>query len=538
MDGPPVQEAAQRLEELIRAVDDLRCRVAALEQGSTAAAPGVQLALPAAEPEPIPEVSSGLLAQLGRLLLGIAGAYLLRAITEAGILPELTGILVGLLYAGGWLVASIRTAASNRVALSLEGLTASAIAAPLLWEATARFHAIAPSGAAGALAFFIVLGQAVAWRHDHSAIAAITALAGSLTAIALIIATLDPVPFAVALLVAAAVAEYGAIRGHALAWRWIIALAADLCSFLLVYLVTRPGGLPPGYAPVPIRAVMAVQLTLVAVYLASTAVRTLIRRCRIAWFEILQVAAVVVFAIVSNLRHEVGGWMIAAGAVCYLAALGNAAPRLSRNFHAYATFGVSLVIAGGLLLFHGLTIVALWSVLAMGAIWFGGRYVENTLSMHGAVYLLAEAAASFKLGQQWPTVVVAPVAYGLMLWIGSGQKQSVMQRIPATVAAGAFVWSIYGIAARIEGTFADPFRTALISAIALTLGWAGRRWDRKELIWVLYPWMTFGAAKLFVEDFQKGRAATLFLSLLVYGGTLIVLPRLLRRTVSRCGDLS
>ena len=85
-----------------------------------------------AEPAPLPEVSSGLLAQLGRLLLGLAGAYLLRAITEAGILPELTGTLLGLLYAGGWLVASIRTAASNRLSLALEGMTASAIAAPLL----------------------------------------------------------------------------------------------------------------------------------------------------------------------------------------------------------------------------------------------------------------------------------------------------------------------------------------------------------------------------------------------------------------------
>jgi hypothetical protein len=234
MDRPPAEEATYQLEELIHEVDDLRRRVAALERRSAVAAPNAELQPAAAASAPLPEASSGLLAPVGRLLLGIAGAYLLRAITEAGILPELTGTLVGLLYAGGWLVASIRTAASNRVSLALEGLTASAIAAPLLWEATTRFHAISPFGAAAALAFFIVLGQVVAWKHDHAAIASITALAGAATAIALIAATLDPVPFAIALLIAAAVVECGAIAGHGLAWRWIIALAVDFCAFLLV----------------------------------------------------------------------------------------------------------------------------------------------------------------------------------------------------------------------------------------------------------------------------------------------------------------
>lgn len=535
MDGPPVQEVVQQLEELIQAIDDLRRRVAVLEQRSAVPALIVELPPPAAEPVSLPEVSSGLLAQVGRLLLGIAGAYLLRVITEAGILPELTGTLVGLVYAGGWLVASIRTAASNRISLALEGLTASAIAAPLLWEATTRFHAIAPAGAAAALAFFIVLGQVVAWKHDHSAIAAITALAGSLTAVALIIATLDPLPFAIALLVAAAVVEYGGIRDHGLAWRWIIALAADFCAFLLMYLVTRPQGLPDGYAPIPIVAVTVVQLTLVAVYLVSTATRTLVRRLRIAWFEILQVAAAVAFAIISNLRwtNEVGGAMIAASAACYFAAFNGAARRIGRNFHAYATFGLILLIPGSFLVFHGLAILALWSALALVAIWFGERQDKTTLSVHGAIYLLAAAAASSRMGHYWPSAVAAALAYGVMLWTGH-KRSSLMQHIPRALVAGLIACELYGIGASSPTTL----RTLMISLIAIALGWCGRRWNLTELIWVLYPWMTFGAVKLFAEDFRQGRSATLFLSLLVYGGTLIALPRLLRRTDCPRTDLS
>lgn len=530
MDGPPVQEGVHQLEELIRAVDDLRRRVDALERQSAVSLPSAGLPLSAAAPTLLPEVSSGLLAQLGRLLLGIAGAYLLRAITEAGILPQLTGTLIGLLYAGGWLLASIRTAASNRVSLALEGLTASAIAAPLLWEATIRFHTISPSGAAAALAFFIVLGQVVAWKHEHAAIAAITALAGSVTAVALIIATLDPVPFAFALLSAAAAVEYGAIRDHGLTWRWITALAADFCAFLLVYLVTRPQGLPEGYAPVPASAAIVAQIALVTVYLGSTAVRTLARRQYFAWFEIVQVAAVVGFVIVSNLRSGIAGGMMAAGAACYVVAFTGPTRRLSRNFHVYATFAVILFITGSFILFHGLTMVALWSVLSLATIWIGERHSQSTLRIHAAIYLLAAAAASFKLGQHWRAAVVAAIVYGLMFWIGFGKIRSARHRIPAMVAVGVLVWSVYGIGTHVEGPFADTIRTALISVIALALGWASRRWDRTELIWILYPWMTFGAVRLIAQDFQQGRSAALFLSLLMYGGTLIALPRLLRRT--------
>jgi len=536
MDGPPLQEAVQQLEELIRAVDDLRRRVAVLEQRSVVASPSAELSLPLAKPVMLPEVSPGLLAPIGRMLLGIAGAYLLRAIVEAGILPELTGTILGLLYAGAWLVASIRTATSNRVSLALEGLTASAIAAPLLWEATTRFHALSPSGAAAALMFFIVLGQIVAWRHDHAAIAAITALTGAVTAVALIAATLDPVPFVIALLAAAVVVEYGAIRDHALAWRWIVALAADFCAFLLLYLTTRPQGLPSGYAPVPGAAVIAIQIALVAVYLGSTAARTLVLRLRIASFEILQVAAVLAFAIVSNLHfaYGVGGGMIAAGAACYLAAFSSRSPlERVRNFHAYATFGLILLIGGSFLVTHGLMIVALCSVLAVAATWFGERKGKNTLSVHGAIYLLATAAASFSLGQYWPLALASTLVYGVVLLTGR-DGPSLVQRIPRALVVGIIACSLYGIGA----SFSSTLRTVLISLIAIVLGRCGKRWGFAELIWVLYPWMTFGAVKLLAEDFRQGRPAALFLSLLVYGGTLIALPRLLRQADTRRTDLS
>ena len=50
--------------------------------------------------------------------------------------------------------------------------------------------------------------------------------------------------------------------------------------------------------------------------------------------------------------------------------------------------------------------------------------------------------------------------------------------------------------------------------MAIVLAWLGSRWRLKELVWLLYPWMAFGAIKLILEDFGQGQPATLFVSLL------------------------
>jgi hypothetical protein len=99
-------------------------------------------------------------------------------------------------------------------------------------------------------------------------------------------------------------------------------------------------------------------------------------------------------------------------------------------------------------------------------------------------------------------------------------------------------WSFLGIAtgillrAGLDSPTVDTLRTILIALVAVALAWCGRRWNLSELIWILFPWMIFGAAKLATEDFQLGQPASLSLSLLVYGATLIALPRLLRANPS------
>jgi hypothetical protein len=560
MPGRPPTEETHRIEELIAEVEELRRRVAALEQWSVQAGASLRSALPsvpsALASEKLPDVSSGLLAALGRLLLGVAGAYLLRAITEAGIIPPLAGTLAGLAYAAAWLVSSIRIAATNRLAVAMQGVTAACIFSPLLWEATVRFHTLAPAGAAAAVALFVMLGQAFAWQRDHSALAGVTAFAGSATAIALIVATLDPIPFAIALTAAAAMVEYGAWRDRALAWRWIIALAADVCAFLLVYLVTRPQGVPESYASVPVFAASGLLIALLVIYVASAALRTLLRGATITWFEFLQITVMAALSIAAGLRIShgtgnavtiIGATCLALGAGCYLAAFTDLTQKPSRNFQAYATFALALALTGGVLLFSSGACAVLWALLAMIAIWLGTRGRGLTLEMHGAVYLVAAASASGLMNGNvasnlgWAVFLCAfasALSYAVILSLRRQAGTAWTERVPAALVVALLCWSFLGIAtgillrAGLDSPTVDTLRTILIALVAVALAWCGRRWNLSELIWILFPWMIFGAAKLATEDFQLGQPASLSLSLLVYGATLIALPRLLRANPS------
>lgn len=566
MRGPPSAQESQQLEELMLAVEELRRRVAALERAAvpTASGAAADMSGPVSTfvAAPLPSVSSGLVPAVGRLLLGIAGAYLLRAIAEARVLPGLAGTTLGLIYAGAWLVWSVRIPRGRRLSAAFEAITASCIIAPLLWEATVRFHTLSTGASAAVLSLFVILGQMVARRRDHSALAGITALAGSATAIALIAATSDPMPFTIALAAAAAVIEYGAFRnGRAIAWRWIIAVTVDFCVFLLVFLAGRPQGLPEGYAPIPTGGLIALLIGLAVIYLSSTAARTVFHGLPLVWFELLQVPAVVALAVGGALRISHGSGIalmltgsacLALSAMCYAAAFVRFASSLSRNFQAYATFGLLLALTGGVLLLSPLSLEALWSTLAVTATLFASRRRGNTLVMHGAVYLLAAAADSGLLQYTAQALtesnralhlttgallcsIAAALCYGLTLRFRKRKAGSWTDRAARAFLATVLCWTVAGLSAGIlarfsfDAPFASTIHTALISALVILLAWAGPRWNLREMVWLVFPWMLFGAVKLVAEDFQQGRPATLFLSLFIYGGTLIALPHLLRR---------
>ena len=94
-----------------------------------------------------------------------------------------------------------------------------------------------------------------------------------------------------------------------------------------------------------------------------------------------------------------------------------------------------------------------------------------------------------------------------------------------------FIASKKSIALVLIVTFVAVLKTGVL-AIAGVLLALGSRWTRlSEAAWLVYPVLIVGGGKLLLEDFPNGRPATLVLSLTLYGGALILAPRLRRPVV-------
>ena len=553
-------------DDLEREVRALALRVAHLEQLLQVQVGQVGQAVPPATSHPLPETTA-LLPVLGRALLGLAGAYLLRAFTESGTFAPQAGVAIGLLYALLWLVWAARTPATRRIETALRSLTSVLVLAPLLWEATLRFHAISTWTAGAILLLFTVFGLAVSWRKDLLIVATIATLAGLGTAAGLLMATHDVLPFTFVFLATAAAVEASACLDHWLSERWLAATAADLSVLLATWLVTNARGLPEAYAPIPHSWLLASQVLLLAIYLSSTIIRTLLRGFTFTAFETAQCALAFLIGVggglrLSNQSSAAGALALACAAACYVVsfALLDRAGSHSRNFYTYSTFGILLALAGSRILLSDAAASGAWLALAIGCIWAGGFFGRLTLQIHGGVYLLLaltfsgalEQAGDFLLGATaaWPGEKPAAIGAGALAaafcYLMAARHRRA-ERGPWSlqafrlVVAGALVWLAAGIAAGALTTayhalygagashaYCATLHTGVLAAAALLLAWAGSRWNILELSRLIYPAMLLGAYHLVVEDLHQDRKAALFLSLLLYGAALMALPRLHR----------
>jgi hypothetical protein len=575
--GPEDAPGPRDWEQLEREVRDLARRVAQLERQtgvtgpeSEAAAEG-RLLPPAPSPYPQPPLhlaeTAGLVAMLGRALLGLAGAYLLRALTDARAMPVGAGIGVGILYAVLWLVWAARTPPARRLEAALHSLTAVLILSPLLWEATLRFHTLGEGTAGALLVCFALAGMVVSWRKNLLIVSTIATLAALATAAGLLLATNNVLPFTWVFLAIAAAVEASAAMDHWLSERWLAATAADLAVLLATWLVTNEGGLPASYAPIPHSLLLVAQVALLGIYLASTTTRTLFRGFPFTNFEIAQCVAAFAISVSGALRLSkedprlapaMAILMLACAAGSYLVSFAFLERRenTARNFYTYSTFGILLTLAGSRILLSGLPAAAAWSLLALASIWAGGVFARITLAVHGATYLLLalvtagapQQAEAFLLGADlWPgfhaavlaiAALAAAIAYLLSTRPAYGESGWNSNTLRLTLAA-ALVWMLLGIAAgsltalyhalfgaTASHAYCATLRTGILAASAVFLAWAGPRWRRAELSQLIYPAMFLGAYRLLASDLHQDRKVALFLSLLVYGAALTALPRI------------
>ena len=568
-----MDDPERRFEDLVQQIRNLQDRVILLEQRAGHPAPQTGNSPETFSPYPEGpslEATAGAVPVLGKALLAIACAYLLRALTEFGTLPRGAGVSLGIAYALLWLVLAARTSLERRLVITIYGLTSVLVLAPLLWESTVRFNAVPPWATAAVLAGFSVLGLVVSWRKNLAAIAWITTLGGVLTAAVLLVATHDVVPFAVALLAIAAAIEFSAVRDHWLSERSIVAVVNNLAVIFLTYMVTRENGLPEGYAPIPVPAALLIQVTLLVIYLGSTVARTLVRGLDITFFETFQAVAAFVIGMGGALRvaegkpaaaAAAGLFAILAGAGCYIvsfAFLDRAGSR-NRNFYTYSTFAILLALAGSRILLDGAPLAAVWSALALGCVWIGVRAGRNTLRLHGALYIVlaglfsgitvlaasllagmgntAEPLAGMSAIVALAVVVCNALCYAAAWRLPLDARSRWTERLSTLMMSANLVWAVAGLSAgALLRLWAIPFgaapapsgtiRTAVLTIAAVLGAWAGARWRRPELIWLIYPLMILAAYKLVAQDLGRDSTLTLFVSLLFYGGALMLLPRM------------
>jgi len=556
-----VESTVRELEQSLRAVER---RLAAVEQAlaipHTPPLPEDDAVAPAPRSAHDPVV---ILSYVGRTFVALGGAYLLRALTDSAVLPQAGGIALGLAYALLWLaVADRASAAGRRLSAVFHGLVCGMIAFPLIWEAVSRFHLIGPEAAASAITAATALMLAVAIRQRLQTLAWIAVMPALGTLVALVAATSSVLPFAVA---AIALALGTLWIGYAADWvllRWPAALVADLLVLALAARVSSHSW------PDPPASIIAVQLLLLTGFVASVVARTLFRGRDVIAFEVVQTAAALLVGFGGALyvaqntgsgAQALSGINLAVGAACYGVALAFVARRqgLHRNFHFYTSLGLVLVLVSTALLLTGVTVTILWTLLAVPAAWLAARTHRTTLSLHAAVYLIAAATTSGLLvsattalvgsaAEAWPpvsAVQLLAIAGALACWampVPSGEDSSaIVGRVPRLLIAMVASWAICGW---MVGVLAPPLsgvpghgadagviatvRTSVLAAAALLLAWAGRHARFRESVWLLYALLVAGGLKLLVEDLPRSRPATLFIALALYGGALIVAPRL------------
>jgi hypothetical protein len=566
----PEPTAAPDWNGLQRDLRDLALRVAQIER---------QLQIPSGADLPVclPDLPTtvnpaSVLPLAGRALLGLAGAYLLRALTESAVLSSGAGVGLGILYAVLWLVWAARTPAERRLETALHSVTSVLVLSPLLWEATTRFHVISTWTAGAILLSFTVFGLAISWRKNLLVIATIAMLAGLGTAAALLLATHDVLPFTFVFLGAAAAVEISACLDHWLSERWLAATAADLSVLLATWLVTNARGLPQSYAPIPQNWLLMAQAALLAIYLSSIIVRTLLRGFTFTGFETAQCALAFLIGVGGGLSLSKEGPAIAAlalacAAACYLVAFARLDHNRARgrNFYTYSTFGLLLTLTGTRILLSVPAAAAMWAVLAVACIWAGGFLRRLTLQVHGGIYLALALASSatlsragaFLLGTEvtsrnqpalWAGAAVAALCYVLATRYAAS-RDGLTVRIDRMVIAAMLAWLVAGTLAgaltagyhavlgqTASHAYCATIRTGVLTASGLLLAWLGARRNNWEFSRLAYPMMALGAYRLLAEDMHQERKAALFLSLLVYGAALTALPRLSRSRFAKTAE--
>jgi hypothetical protein len=563
------------IEQLVTRVESLERRVSTLERQSVAPAPSAAPQPAIAQPAAITAPATALepistFSVLGRAMLGIAGAYLLRAAAQSNLLPSQVAAAIAIPYAVAWLVFAVRARAGAWFPATVYSAASALILAPMLWELTFRFQIIAAPAAAAVIAVYVsaatILALTLASPRTLAPVLWVANLAAVFLALSLFFVARSTTPFIAVLLLMLALAAYVESRNHAPGIRSLTALAASTAIWAAVYVYISPPNTRPDFPSLNPAVLIVPAFILFALFLASVVDNTVAQRHRISIFEIIQTVIAFLLAAVALDAFGPQSSLIFFGILCLiLAAAGYAAVYLyfdrapaPRNYRVFSTWSAALVIIGSALCLPGALKTPCFGLAAVAAIALGSRFNRFVLVFHGAAYLAATAAASglalytlhalagaLPAAPSWSifvALVFAIACYFLMRHpaIASWQQQTLLLLVAALVTCAAAALVIHGLISLAALRFQPGphhlafFRTLSLCAAALALAWAGARLTRVELTRIANAALVLLAVKLVAEDLRHGHLAYISASIFLYALTLIAVPRVSRLARNSC----
>jgi hypothetical protein len=552
------------IDQLVTRIESLERRVSALEhQSLSPASPAApQTAIP--QPSPTPSVPSldsvSIFSVLGRAMLGIAGAYLLRATAQSSLLPPAFAAAIAVPYALAWLVFAVRTRAGAWFPAIIYSATSALILAPMLWELTFRFQILAAPADAAIIALYVGAATLLAWRRNLTPVLWIANIAGVLIALSLFLASRSTTPFVVVLLLMLAIAAVAESRNRASGLCSLTALAASAAQWAAVYIYISPPGTRTDYPILSPAALILPAFVLFVLYLATVIYNTIARRRRITIFEIIQTLIAFLLAAVALDAFGPPASLIFFGVLCILlAAAGYAAvylffdhAPLPRNYRVFSTWSALLLLAGLALSLPDALQASCLSFAAVAAAFLGARFSRVVLVLHGVTFLAAAAASSglaayilhalagsLPAAPAWPVYIAffaAIACYSLMPHpAGSSWLHQVLHLCVAALAISAAAALLVHASIALTALHIRPgphhlalFRTLSICTAALALAWAGARFSRIELTRIANAALVLLAIKLIAEDLRHGQLAYIAASIFLFALTLIAVPRVAR----------
>ena len=531
---------------------------------------GASSALPVQEPSSSPvaqageqlsgSLTGGAFSVLGKAMLGIAGAYLLRAVAESSSLPKTGGRSgchrVRNRVAGMGLAREGRRLA-GRYDLCLHVGFDSCSDALGAYSAL-QGAACARDGWGGVRLRNCSLSPGMEARSCPGVVGG--QCHGVAIALSLSIASHQLTPFIAVLLLMVLICEYGAGRALETGVRVLVALAADVAIWALIYIYSSPQSTRADYPLIGTATLLAPGLALFLILGVSLIYRTVLKKRRITVFETIQTMIAFLLAACSLIYFGPPASATALGIFCVVLSGASYAAAFvhfdraaeGRNYRVFATWSAALFLAGSLLCLPTLLQAPWLSAAAVAATFAGARLRRLALELHGVVFLFAAATISGLLNHIFGDLGgTHPGAPGFGIYLVSActvlcyaaikpcqeesWRQQVLSIVFASLAIGAasalLVDGLLGLVALrvIPGAHHLAFiRTFTLCVAAIALAFSGPHWRRMELTRIGYATLALLAVKLVLEDLRNGHLEFIAASIFLFAITLIMVPRVAR----------